>query len=241
MTGYYDYTLVVASFVVAVLASYSALYFGAQLANLERGKARLWLTLGALSMGTGVWVMHFVGMQAYVMPVDTSYDLSITVVSWLAAVGASGLALYIIGKERIGNVQFAIGSLFMAGGIVSMHYVGMAALKMEPGMSYDPVHRKHKGMYQRLRNLPTQTEDGGVALTWRTGHSVFPSSGRNSRMLLWKAMKTAELSTLVNISVSGRADSPDQFGHVLHCLRHNGRLPCGGRQPIRIHRRTRDW
>lgn len=139
MTGYYDYTLVFSSFVVAVLASYSALYFGAQLANVERGKARLWLTLGALSMGSGVWVMHFVGMQAYVMPVETSYDLTITVLSWLAAVGASGLALYIIGKDNVAGLQLALASLFMAGGITTMHYVGMAAMQMEPGMSYDPV------------------------------------------------------------------------------------------------------
>jgi len=139
MTGYYDYTLVAASFAVAVLASYSALYFGAQLATLEQAKARLWLTLGALSMGTGVWVMHFVGMQAYVMPMEMSYDLTITLISWLAAVGASGLALYIIGKDRAGARQILIGSLFMGGGITSMHYVGMAAMEMEPGMRYDPI------------------------------------------------------------------------------------------------------
>lgn len=139
MTGYYDYTLVAASFVVAVLASYSALYFGAQLATLEQAKARLWLALGALTMGTGVWVMHFVGMQAYVMPMDMSYDLTITLISWVAAVGASGLALHIIGKDRAGPLQIVIGSLFMGGGITSMHYVGMAAMEMEPGMRYDPV------------------------------------------------------------------------------------------------------
>ena len=139
MTGYYDYTLVAASFVVAVLASYSALYFGAQLATLEQAKARLWLALGALTMGTGVWVMHFVGMQAYVMPMEMSYDLTITLISWVAAVGASGLALHIIGKDRAGPLQIVIGSLFMGGGITSMHYVGMAAMEMEPGMRYDPV------------------------------------------------------------------------------------------------------
>ena len=139
MTGYYDYTLVAASFVVAVLASYSALYFGAQLVTLEQAKARLWLVLGALTMGTGVWVMHFVGMQAYVMPMEMSYDLTITLISWVAAVGASGLALHIIGKDRAGALQIVIGSLFMGGGITSMHYVGMAAMEMEPGMRYDPV------------------------------------------------------------------------------------------------------
>lgn len=139
MTEQYDFTLVAASYVVAVLASYSALYFGAQLASLERIKARVWLLLGALSMGSGVWVMHFVGMQAYVMPMEMSYDLAITVASWLAAVGTSGLALYIIGNKRAGAVHIIIGSLFMGGGIATMHYVGMAAMQMNPGMTYDPL------------------------------------------------------------------------------------------------------
>lgn len=139
MIGQYDFSLVTASFVVAVLASYSALYFGAQLADLERGKARRWLAVGALSMGTGVWVMHFVGMQAYRMPIEVSYDLAITLLSWLAAVGASGLALHMIGKKTVGILQLGIGSLFMAGGITSMHYVGMAAMQIQPGVGYQPL------------------------------------------------------------------------------------------------------
>lgn len=139
MTGQYDLSLVAASFLVAVLASYSALYFGSQLAGLEKAKAALWLALGAFSMGTGIWVMHFVGMQAYVVPITISYDLAITAVSWLAAVGASGLALYLIGRERAGVLALGVGSLLMGGGITTMHYLGMAAIKMSPAMGHDPV------------------------------------------------------------------------------------------------------
>lgn len=77
----------------------------------------------------------------------------------------------------------------------------------------DPGHRKHQGMYQRLRNLQTRAEASNMALTWHAGQSVFPSSGRNSRMLIRKAMKTAELSTLGKFNVTAKAHHlPDQFG-----------------------------
>ncbi|WP_166268754.1 MHYT domain-containing protein [Marinobacter caseinilyticus] len=139
MVGFYDSGLVLLSYAIAVLASYSALYFGAQLTTISGIKSRLWLTLGALSMGTGVWTMHFVGMRAYVMPVEMTYDLAMTVSSWLAAILASGLALHMISLKKVGWVQLAVSSLAMGGGIAIMHYVGMMAMNMSPGLTYDPA------------------------------------------------------------------------------------------------------
>ena len=67
MHGHYHLGLVALSFFVALLASFSALYFGAQVSTLNRTKGRIWLALGALTMGTGIWTMHFVGMRAHIM------------------------------------------------------------------------------------------------------------------------------------------------------------------------------
>ena len=74
MTHHYDLWLVSASFVVAVLAAYTALFFGARLSSAREGNRLAWLVTGWLAMGTGVWTMHFVGMLA--MPMDTvmSFD-----------------------------------------------------------------------------------------------------------------------------------------------------------------------
>ncbi|WP_328185960.1 MHYT domain-containing protein [Marinobacter sp. OP 3.4] len=136
MTGHYDYGLVLVSYLVAVLAGYSALYFGAQMTHAVSGR-RLWLGLGAFTMGTGVWTMHFVGMQAHKMEMVQSYDLGLTVLSWFAAVIASGLALNRIGLPRISALQIGISSVFMASGIVVMHYVGMEAMRLSPGLIYN--------------------------------------------------------------------------------------------------------
>lgn len=139
MIGHYDLTLVALSYLVAILAAYSALYFGAQLAAMTGAKGRLWLALGAITMGSGVWVMHFVGMRAYIMPVAMTYDLGLTVISWIAAVLSSALALYMISKKHLRALQLATASVVMGGGIALMHYLGMDAMQMSKELVYDPL------------------------------------------------------------------------------------------------------
>ncbi|QSP95698.1 diguanylate cyclase [Marinobacter salinisoli] len=130
MLADYDASLVAASFVVAVLAAYTALYFGTRLNKAWGSDRRRWLLGGALVMGSGVWTMHFVGMRAMPMDVAMSFDTLMTAISWLAAVLASGVALNIISRAHLGAPLFAVASITMAGGIVVMHYLGMYAMRM---------------------------------------------------------------------------------------------------------------
>lgn len=140
MLADYNLTLVFASYCVATLAAYSAIYFGTRLFSVEGSTRKFWLIAGALCMGSGIWSMHFVGMSAYTMPMhmEMSFSLSMTLASWLPAVLASYLALYIIAKEQVSVLKMIISALVMGAGIASMHYGGMAAMRMEPGISYDP-------------------------------------------------------------------------------------------------------
>ena len=135
MMGGYDLSLVTASYVVAVLAAYTALYFGIRLNTAQGRERRAWLMTGALIMGSGVWTMHFVGMAAMPMEAPLSFDIAMTLASWVAAVVASGVALNIIGRPKISGSLFAAATLAMSGGIVVMHYLGMYALRM----SADPT------------------------------------------------------------------------------------------------------
>ncbi|MGA0609709.1 MHYT domain-containing protein [Caldimonas sp. KR1-144] len=126
------------SLLMAVSASYVAL----DLAGRVRGRARVftiaWTAGGAVVMGSGVWSMHFVGMLAVSLPIALSYDLAETMLSWAAAVAVSGLALHIAARERLGARTLAIGALLMGAGICAMHYLGMAALDLEPGIVWNP-------------------------------------------------------------------------------------------------------
>ena len=89
-------------------------------------------------MGMGIWSMHFIGMLAFRLPVPMSYDVSITLLSLLIAVVVSAFALYTVSRERLGLGRLLRGGLIMGAGIASMHYTGMAAMRMGATVRYHP-------------------------------------------------------------------------------------------------------
>lgn len=135
LTGSYDYRLVILSVLIAMLASYAALDLAGRV-TAARGHLRLiWLCGGAFAMGLGIWSMHYVGMLAYSLPVPILYDWPTVVVSLLAAIYASGVALFVVSRERMGPLSAGIGGVAMGIGIAAMHYIGMEAMRL-PAMCH---------------------------------------------------------------------------------------------------------
>jgi diguanylate cyclase (GGDEF)-like protein len=139
LIGSYSTSLVVISLCVAVLASYTALDLAGRIATTKGRAVYLWITGGAAAMGVGIWSMHFIGMLALRLPFALGFDLGITALSLLIAVLSSGFALWLVSQPRLPAWQLAFGALVMGAGIASMHYTGMAAMRMTPGIDYDPT------------------------------------------------------------------------------------------------------
>jgi len=138
LTPTYDAGIVALSMLVATFASYVALDLARRVREHRSWAAWTWTLGGAFVMGSGVWAMHFIGMLAMSLPVPLGYAPSTTLVSWAAAVGVSALALAIAGRERLTAPTLLGGALAMGGGICAMHYTGMAALEMAPGIVWNP-------------------------------------------------------------------------------------------------------
>jgi diguanylate cyclase (GGDEF)-like protein/PAS domain S-box-containing protein len=136
--GHYDPWLVMLSVAVAVMASYVALDLASRIAGSARQSARYWLAGGAVSMGMGIWSMHFIGMLAFRLPMPTSYSVSITLLSLLIAVVVSAFALHTVRRDSLGAQRLVAGGVLMGIGIVSMHYTGMAAMMMSAPIRYRP-------------------------------------------------------------------------------------------------------
>ncbi len=138
MTGHYDPTFVSLSVLIAVLSAYAALDLSGRVSSSKSRSARLaWLGGGAITMGIGIWSMHYIGMLAFRMPMMTMlYDWPTVLLSMLAAVAASMVALLIASRRTMGFAATGIGSLAMGGGIAAMHYIGMAAMRMPATMTY---------------------------------------------------------------------------------------------------------
>ncbi|MGY2200582.1 putative bifunctional diguanylate cyclase/phosphodiesterase [Pseudomonas gingeri] len=139
LIGSYSPALVFISLCVAILASYTALDLTGRIATARGRAVHLWMAGGALAMGVGVWSMHFIGMLAFRLPIELGYDAPLTALSLLIAILSCGFALWLVSQPRLPLWQLAFGALVMGAGISAMHYCGMAALRMQPGIDYDPT------------------------------------------------------------------------------------------------------
>src|ERR1700761_7503959 len=133
--GIYDHNLVVLSVLLAMLASYAALDLGARVTK-SRGRARaVWFISGSITMGIGIWSMHYIGMLALKLPVEVLYDWPTVLLSLIAAIVASGVALFVVSRRQMGVVRTCVGGGLMGAGIASMHYIGMEAMRL-PAMCH---------------------------------------------------------------------------------------------------------
>ena len=136
LVGSYDYLLVALSVLIAILASYAALDLAGRVTSAQ-GKARLlWLNGGAVAMGFGIWSMHYIGMLAFRLPIPVQYDWPTVLLSLVAAIVASGIALFVVSRHKMGVIRAVLGSIFMGTGIATMHYTGMAAMRLSAMCSY---------------------------------------------------------------------------------------------------------
>jgi len=136
----YNYVLVLISYLVASLASYTFLQFAGRIVELRHSVARFaWLAAGAVMMGVGTWAMHFVGMLAYVLPIPVAYDVVPTALSVVPAILAAAIALHVVARPRVSSRRLLIGGTLMGAGIGFMHYGGMAAMNVNALVRYDPA------------------------------------------------------------------------------------------------------
>ena len=139
MQATYDFWLVGLSIVVAILVSFTALTLAGRVAAQESSGGRLWLLGGAAAMGIGIWSMHFIGMLAFSAPIPLRYNVLTTLASLAIAILTSGFALGIASRRDLSLPRLTVGSVIMGAGICAMHYTGMAAIQIMPGITYDPL------------------------------------------------------------------------------------------------------
>ena len=130
LIGSYDYALVALSVLIAIFASYAALDLAGRVTAAGGWTRTVWLLGGAGAMGTGIWSMHYIGMLAFVLPIPVAYHWPTVLLSLLAAVLASVVALGVVSRQKMGAFQALAGSVLMGAGISGMHYIGMAAMRL---------------------------------------------------------------------------------------------------------------
>jgi len=141
ITGAYDPVLVLASFVVAVLATFMALRFTAKFLHDEHSSGvwrSPWLINSSVILGSGVWSMHFIAMLGFVLPMPMTYDLGITLVSLAVAISGCYLSFAVLAMGTLNTPKRIFSSVLLAVGIATMHYLGMEGMGMGNSLQYNP-------------------------------------------------------------------------------------------------------
>ncbi|MDT9600704.1 MHYT domain-containing protein [Sphingosinicella rhizophila] len=140
MRGTYDSALVCISILIAIVASYAALDLASRVRASDGWLRRAWLATAGIAMGGGIWAMHFVAMLAFRMPgMEVGYDFSLTFLSLAVAILVTGWGFTVMARAPGAIMPLFAAGLFMGLGIVTMHYLGMAAMRMNAVLSYDPL------------------------------------------------------------------------------------------------------
>ena len=161
----WDPVLIALSFLVAFIASFVALDSAGKIPLSGRKGAMFWRIAGGVTLGIGIWAMHFIGMLSMQMPMIMSYHLWLTLASLGVAVLASTLAINIaVPKNTLSLFRLALATLILSSGVVAMHYVGMAALMIAgfAGIGVSSCCRCS------LRSLPQASRCGSRSICGRT-------------------------------------------------------------------------
>jgi signal transduction histidine kinase len=138
IVGHYDYRLIILSVLIGVIGGYCTIEL-AERVTASRNLARLyWWIGGSIAMAIGTWSMHYTGMLAFRLPIPVQYDWPTTLLSYLASLFASLVGLFVVSRRKMNFTRAFIGSIFMGGGIVALHYTGMASMRTQAMHHYAP-------------------------------------------------------------------------------------------------------
>lgn len=136
---HYNVVLVLLSYVVSVVGSFTALQLIGGLARIGAGRQRsVTLVTASAVMGVGaIWAMHFIAMLAFKMPVPVTYDIPLTALSAAVAVLACLVGLSLAVREQHSPLTLVTSGSYMGIGVAAMHYLGMYAMRMPAATYYD--------------------------------------------------------------------------------------------------------
>ncbi|MGC1213057.1 MAG: MHYT domain-containing protein [Micromonospora sp.] len=163
------------SYALSVLGSVLGLICAGRIRTARSAGQRAWWGLLAAWAigGTAIWSMHFMAMLGFAVEgTRIRYDVPITAASTVIAVAAVGIGLAIVGAGRLNAFRLITGGLFTGAGVAAMHYTGMAAMRLDGTLAYDPT----RVALSVLIAVVAATVALWLAMTVRRGLAIVPSA-----------------------------------------------------------------
>lgn len=139
LSGEYNFVLVWLSILISILTSFTFLIvLNRTWQTRSCSVIKLWRMFGCIIFGLGVWAMHFTAMLAFLLPVQMSFNIVITMLSVIPPMIGAFYSLKILTSQRFSFFDIQVSALCIALGIGFMHFMGMEAMQFEAKLVYDP-------------------------------------------------------------------------------------------------------
>lgn len=135
----HDLRLVALAAAICALASFAAICLLHHVRRSNDQTRPLWLAVSATSTGFGIWATHFIAMLAFSPGIPSAYNVTLTLLSLIAAIVLTGAALAVAVTSTAGGISTWVGGAMVGGGIAAMHYCGMAAFEIQGRIIWDPT------------------------------------------------------------------------------------------------------
>jgi NO-binding membrane sensor protein with MHYT domain len=88
--------------------------------------------------GTGIWGMHFVAMLGVTVHGSVvKWDVPLTILSLVVSIGVVGGGMFLVGYGPRRPLILLTAGLITGSGVAIMHYLGMAAMRVQGTIDYD--------------------------------------------------------------------------------------------------------
>ena len=131
--------LIIASFAVAILGSFTTLRLTSNLRILDVAARKTRVMQAAFVLGVSIWSMHFTAMLAMKLADNISYDTVRTLISALLAILAIEVVFLFLHFGKRTKSKVFIAGIITGGGILGMHYLGMSAISDNVRIVYNPM------------------------------------------------------------------------------------------------------
>ncbi|HEX3496637.1 MAG TPA: diguanylate cyclase, partial [Methylocella sp.] len=133
ITEQHDVRLVFLAAMICVYACLISMNLFVRANGAGRDRPRSWLFVAATVFGAGVWATHFIAELAYEPGFPISYDAGLTALSFVAAIEATWLGMFVAHRFAAP----VLGGAMIGAGIAAMHYIGMSALRAPAQQHWD--------------------------------------------------------------------------------------------------------
>jgi PAS domain S-box-containing protein len=139
LRGTHDLTLVLISYLVALMAAYAIIELSAQVAARRTSERRLWIVLGSITLGIGVWGTQCLGLLAYRLPVPTTFAPGRMALALVPAVGGILVAFWAVSRRTASWRSYVVAGLLISLAKAVMQYLGLAAMTTAGEITLQPA------------------------------------------------------------------------------------------------------